>query len=56
MVKEYGYEYNATINTELFSRVGWSGMDEKLWGAYSLRSGRDALKVIAREHPKLVKC
>lgn len=51
MVKEYGYEYNATRDEELLSRVGWSGTNKKLWGAYSLRSGRDALKLIAREYP-----
>ena len=51
MIKEYGYEYNATINAKLLSHVGWRGTDKKFWGAYSLRSGRDALKLIAREHP-----
>ncbi len=50
MLKEYGYEYNAIIDDNILSRVGWAGTDKKLWGAYSLRSGRDALKVIAREH------
>ena len=52
MVKEYGYEYNAIIDTNLLSRVGWAGTEKKLWGAYSLRSGRDALNLIAREYPK----
>ena len=51
MLKEYGYEYNATINEGLLSRVGWLGTEKKLWEAYSLRSGRDALNVIAREYP-----
>ncbi|MBR2311936.1 MAG: hypothetical protein IKA46_01435 [Clostridia bacterium] len=51
MVKEYGYEYNATTNGDILSVAGWSGTDKKLWDAYSLRSGRDALKVIAREYP-----
>ncbi len=51
MVKEYGYEYSAITNTDILSLVGWLGTDQKLWGAYSLRSGRDALKVIAREYP-----
>lgn len=50
MVKEYGYEYNATINEGILSLTGWSGTDEKWFGAYALRSGRDALKVIAREY------
>ena len=51
MIKEYGYEYNAVVNNELLSQCEWKGTDKKFWGAYSLRSGRDALKVIAREHP-----
>ncbi len=51
MVKEYGYEYNALTDEQLLSRTGWSGTDETLWGAHCLRSGRDALKVVAREHP-----
>lgn len=54
MVKEYGYEYNATINENIFSQVKWQSTDEALWGAYCLRSGRDALKVIAREYPNAV--
>lgn len=51
MVKEYGYEYSAVTNEEILSCVGWAGTDKKLWNAYALRSGRDALKVIAREYP-----
>lgn len=51
MVKEYGYEYNATRDEKLLLRVGWSGTNKKLWGAYALRSGRDALKLVAREYP-----
>ncbi len=50
MVKEYGYEYNATVDEKLLSLVGWSGTNEKWFGAYALRSGRDALKAVAREH------
>lgn len=51
MVKEYGYEYNAITDINLLSLVGWSGTDKKLWDAYALRSGRDALRMIAREYP-----
>lgn len=51
MVKEYGYEYNAVVNEELIAKTKWNGTNEKLWGAYCLRSGRDALKIIAREYP-----
>lgn len=50
MVKEYGYEYNAVVDEKLLSRTKWKSTDKKLWNAYCLRSGRDALKVIAREH------
>lgn len=50
MIKEYGYEYNAVVNTEVFSKSHWNSTDKKLWNAYCLRSGRDALKVIAKAH------
>lgn len=49
MVKEYGYEYNAEFDKGIFSKTQWDSTDKTLWGAYCLRSGRDALKVIAKE-------
>lgn len=50
MIKEYGYEYNAVLNDEVFSKTQWNSTNKTLWGAYCLRSGRDALKVIAKAH------
>ena len=50
MIKEYGYEYDAVLNEEVWKATENSVTDQKLMGAYCLRSGRDALKAIAREH------
>lgn len=50
MVKEYGYEYDAVLNDAVFERTHWSTTNKKLNGALCLRSGRDALKVVAREY------
>ncbi len=50
MVKEYGYEYDATLNTELWKSCKGKVTHQKLWDAICLRSGRDSLKVIAREY------
>lgn len=50
MIKEYGYEYNAEVNNEVFAKSQWNSTNKTLWNAYCLRSGRDALKVIARAH------
>lgn len=49
MIKEYGYEYDAVLNEELWNKTKGRVTFEKLAGAYSLRSGRDTLKTIARE-------
>lgn len=49
MVREYGYEYDAVLNKELYEKSKDKVTHEKLMGAMCLRSGRDALKVIARE-------
>ena len=50
MIKEYGYEYDATLNQELWKKYKGKVTYEKLWDALCLRSGRDALKTIAREY------
>lgn len=50
MVKEYGYEYDATLDEELWEQTKKKVTYDKLWGATCLRSGRDALKTIAREY------
>ena len=50
MVKEYGYEYDAELESSIRERTEGKTTEEKLWGAYCLRSGRDALKAIAREY------
>ena len=49
MVKEFGYEYDAIIDNELFSMTKSMSATDRLFGAHCLRSGRDALKAIARE-------
>lgn len=49
MIKEYGYEYDAVLNQEIWKATEGKATDQKLMGAYCLRSGRDTLKAIARE-------
>lgn len=49
MVKEYGYEYDAIRNESVWKKTKGKVTYEKLWEALCLRSGRDALKTIARE-------
>ncbi len=50
MVKEYGYEYDAELQKNIWELTEGKTSKDKLWGAYCLRSGRDALKAIAREY------
>lgn len=50
MIKEYGYEYDASLNCPLWENTKGKVVKDKLWDAICLRSGRDALKVIAREY------
>ncbi len=54
MVKEYGYEYDAVLDKELWQKYGGTCIDKKMLAAYCLRSGRDALKAIAREYEPCV--
>ena len=54
MVKEYGYEYDAVLNEEIWKATEGKVTDQKLMGAYCLRSGRDTLKAIAREYEPCV--
>ena len=49
MIKEYGYEYDATRNDELWSKTKGRTTNEHFMGAMCFRSGRDTLKAIARE-------
>ena len=49
-VKEYGYEYDAVLNETIWKASKGHVTDQKLMGAHCLRSGRDALKAIAREY------
>ena len=49
-VKEYGYEYDASRNEAIWEECRYKTTTMKLWGALALQSGRDALKVIAREY------
>lgn len=50
IVKEYGYEYDASLDAQLWDKTKDKLTKELLWGAICLRSGRDALKTIAREY------
>lgn len=50
MVKEYGYEYDAVLEKAIWEETEGKTTVDRLWGAYCLRSGRDALKAIAREY------
>ena len=50
MVREYGYEYDAVLNASVWEKTAGKVTEDLLWGAYCLRSGRDALKAIAREY------
>ena len=50
MIREYGYEYNSLLRKDIFSITQWKNTNKTLWGAYCLRSGRDALKFIAKTH------
>lgn len=50
MVREYGYEYDATLNKNLWKKCKGKVTHDRFWNAISLRSGRDALKTIAREY------
>ena len=54
MVKEYGYEYDAVLDEEIWKATEGKVTDQKLMGAYCLRSGRDTLKAIAREYEPCV--
>ena len=49
IVKEYGYEYDAELDKDLFERTFNKNSFGFIDGAYALRSGRDAIKTIARE-------
>ena len=50
MIQEYGYEYDAVLQKSIWELTEGKTTKDKLWGAYCLRSGRDALKAIAREY------
>ena len=54
MVREYGYEYDAILDDSLWAKDAKKFAEDKLFGAYCLRSGRDALKAIAREYPPCI--
>lgn len=54
MVKEYGYEYDAVLHEDIWRATRGEVTHQKLWGALCLRSGRDALKAIAREYAPCV--
>lgn len=49
MIREFGYEYETIIDNNLMIKDKGKFADSLLFGAHCLRSGRDALKAIARE-------
>ena len=54
MIKEFGYEYDAVLNEDIWKETKGIVTDEKLFDAICLRSGRDALKAVAREYEPCV--
>lgn len=53
-IKEYGYEYDAAVDDALLKRTENRFAPHDAEDALLLRSGRDALKVVAREYAHLV--
>lgn len=53
LIKEYGYEYDAAVDSTLLKRTENKFAPQNAGGALLLRSGRDAMKVVAREHKHL---
>jgi hypothetical protein len=53
-IKEYGYEYDAARDDFLWNQTVGQVTTDTLWDALCLRSGRDALKAIAREYAPTV--
>jgi len=49
MVKEYGYEYDTVLDKSLYEKTRGQVTYNHYRGAMCLRSGRDALKTVARE-------
>nr|WP_317363424.1 hypothetical protein [uncultured Blautia sp.] len=49
MVNEYGYEYDTVLDEELYKKTRGEVTYGKFKGAMCFRSGRDALKAVARE-------
>ena len=49
IVKEYGYEYDALLDEKLWCETKGKTTNQRFTDALCLRSGRDALKAIARE-------
>lgn len=54
MIKEYGYEYDAVLNEEIWENTEGKVTNQMLMNALCLRSGRDALKAVAREYEPCV--
>lgn len=54
MVKEYGYEYDTVLDKKIYEQTKGKVTRESFMGALCLRSGRDALKVVAREYKSTV--
>lgn len=50
MVKEYGYEYDAVLDEKIYKETEGQVISGSILGGTCLRSGRDALKAIAREY------
>lgn len=54
MIKEYGYEYDAVLNEEIYLKAKGKVTHNNFMDALCLRTGRDALKVVAREFKKSI--
>lgn len=52
MVREYGYEYEVQLDKSLWNDTKNQVTYDTFLGAICLRSGRDALKIVAREYEK----
>ena len=50
LVREYGYEYEVQLDKELWEETKDQVTYDTFLGAMCLRSGRDALKIVAREY------
>lgn len=53
-IKEFGYEFDSEIDETIYYKTYGKCAYGKYEGAYALRSGRDAIKTIAREYDSCI--